>query len=462
MWALMNLRGRLKQLRLMLSTAGSVVVIRVGASLLMLANYSLVALLLSPGELGILFLVMSFGQTLSAITTLGFPEALIKVAADSEVDPGISVMRSAKKAVLTIALVFGLTFIAATALPVDPLFEMFWQGASLSHAGIMVWGNMVGNCLTLLVSQLLLAAHCRKSAVLVFYAAGPLGLAFVLATANLLGVSLDLHQIIVALALSLSIVALFGASTLAFFIPARWWQGSSVSISHLFKLGLPMMGTRVGGMVDSWSPVWIAGMFLSSATAAAVGASTRLLIGLLSLAQVVSFVSRPMVATLVALGEKQTLRAYFRATATVLGCYMGLVSVASWLAGHSIMQLLFGSEYYGSGLILAILSIGYCAPCIFGNIDVSLMLGGQQKSVFWINSCSTAMLMAGMVVGIQVGGIHWGVAIFSVFSVGKFFILAAVARNVYGFWSIPTVSMRLLSRGLKVLTESRFHMSGGK
>lgn len=433
----------------------SAVAIRVGASLLMLANYACLAVLLPPADLGIVFIVMGFGQTLAAVVTLGLPDGLIKIAAQAESDPAICVLGTAGKALLAIGLIWVALLAAIAALPVDRLLHQFWRNASLPHAALLVWAGMVGHSLTLFVSQLLLSAHKRGTAVFVFYASGPFGLSAFLLLGHASGTVWPLLDIVVAFTASLTLFALAGAGVLGMSMPGRWRRGRAAGLSHLLRLGLPMMGTRLVGMIEAWGPVWITGLLLSSAAAAAVGAALRLLAGLLSLTQVVSFLSRPIVATLVARGDRRLLLAYSRFIATLLGCSMALISAVTWIDGHWIMQLFFGPEYHAAGWILAIFSVGYSAQWLVGNIDLALMMGGQHRQLFWVNASGTAILLAAMALGIAAAGVHGAAIAFSACMFAKFFLLAAMARQTYGFWSVPTASRAHLARGFGLLTRPR-------
>jgi O-antigen/teichoic acid export membrane protein len=231
---------------------------------------------------------------------------------------------------------------------------------------------------------------------------------------------------------------------------------------RLLQLGLPMMGSRAVGMLEAWAPVWISGLMVSSTAAAAVGAALRVIAGILSVTGVVSFVSRPIVATLIARGERRLLLAYCRFIATLLGSSMVLMSALAWIEGDLIMRLFFGPQYAAAGLLLAIFSAGYCAQWLVGNIDLALMMGGQHRQLFLVNAAGTAVLVAALAAGTAAAGVHGGAAMFTAYSFAKFLLLAALARKAYGFWSLPTASWPHLARGLELLVHPRPAASPGR
>jgi O-antigen/teichoic acid export membrane protein len=434
-----------------ISSAGSPLFIRIGASLLMLGNYAFLALALTPRELGNVFIVTGLGQALATIVTLGLPDAVLKTSAEAEAGANHSVLATTWKALVAIGLLY-LLILALLMSPLSQSAALLQAEASVPHAALLTWFVMLGHGLSLSISQLLLAAQKRDVSVFVYYGSGPVGLSAGLLLGHAIGVAWTATDVVIILGAALTLISLAAAARLWRRIPNFWRQGDAVNFSRLLKLGMPMMGTRLVGLLEAWGPIWIVGLLVSSAAAAAVGVAIRFLAGLLSLTQVVSFISRPIVAGIVARGDRETLISYSRFIATLLGCSMALLSLTMWVEGHTILKFFFGAEYYAAGWILAIFSVGYSAQWLVGNIDLALMMGGHHRRLFVVNALGAVLLFAGMAVGTLAGGVHATAVVFSLYSFVKFFLLAAIARKTYGFWSVPTASRVHLSRGFDLLT----------
>lgn len=182
----------------------------------------------------------------------------------------------------------------------------------------------------------------------------------------------------------------------------------------LLTPSLPILATTLIAMLLDALALWLLGATTQdSAQLALYGTAHRLtrLVGMPLL--VVNAVLPPVVARLSARGDRTTLTATLRMTATLSASVSLVVAVVLIAFGEPIASTLFGDYYGQAALLIAILTLGQAVVVVSGSCGMALLLTGHQGVHLRINVLTLVTLtLAGAVLAHTHGAL--GIALASV------------------------------------------------
>ena len=340
---------------------------------------AMLARLLSPAEMGVYFLVITWVAIAALLAQLGLGSAIIKLLGEALSRQDAGAARGAIRAILTWALA-GAVFMATityTAPGRWAAIAMFNSPSMLALLGVTAAIVALTSLQNLAAETLRGFGDIPKASI-----AGGLLTAAVFALALLYYTVMYEHSTLRAV-----LWANAFALTLATAVGGYWLSRAyrdlrghrPVPPVGLVNLAAPLLVVNVGGFVLMQADLWILGMYKSQAEVAVYGAASRLAGTLWMLTTVVLAVLAPIIAQKCAHNEKSELQRVLRAAATA-SALAALPVVAAFAAfPKGILTLVYGSFYATGAPILAILALGLFVNILLGIRGYVLMMTGHQR-----------------------------------------------------------------------------------
>lgn len=410
-----------------------------------LAISAMLARLLSPEEMGVYFLVITWVSIAALVAQLGLGHAVIKLLGDaiSAHDPGAArgVVRAVIKLGLFGALTMGaLTYTEPGRWATQALFAAPLMVPVLGATAVMVvltglqnlfaetirgFGNVprasiVGGFSTAVVFALLLAfyalQHGRSS----------------------LGLILWMNVV------SLAVSTVFGAYWIARALSAMAREPVKRP-ANLIGLTAPMLVINVSSFILMQADLWILGMFKPQSDIAVYGAASRLAGTLLMISAVATAVLAPLIAQKCARGDMRSLQHVLRAAATTSALAALPVVAAFAVFPAEFLSVIYGAYYAQGASVLAFLAIGHFINIVLGMRGYVLLMTGRERSLMRIMVVNSLVNVLACLLAARYGSLtSVAVAAMSANVVG-YCLEAWLVRKTVGIWTffsmraIPTV-----------------------
>lgn len=208
-----------------------------------------------------------------------------------------------------------------------------------------------------------------------------------------------------------------------------------VSCRELLAHSWPLCFSSVMMAVISYADVWVIGAFKGESEVALYGAAAKLVqLSGMTLA-IANAVVPPLIAELNIQDKKQQLERILRMTAFVTLIPTAVLVIVFVLFGGQVLSLVYGENYMGGGLLLAILSLGQLINVATGSCGLVLTMTGHRATIMNITLLSAIVVIVGSLLTVQAYG---GLGVAIVISLGG--VMQNVAMLIYarkhsGIWT---------------------------
>lgn len=364
---------------------------RVAVALASLAINALLARLLSPDEMGVYFIAITWVAIAALIAQLGLGHAVIRLLGEALNRSDGGAARGTVASVMRLGMVGAiamgaLTYTAPGHWAAENLFRSPLMTAVLGATALVVFLTSLQN----LFAEILRGFHDIPRATL----AG--GMFASLAFAALLGLQMVLDgQTTLRFALWSNVIALLVSVLFGGYwvIRALAPLPRAKSVSHSALLGLtgPMLLITVCSLLLMQADLWILGMFRPQTEVAIYGAASRLAATLWMINGILAAVLPPLIARQCARNEIPALQRLMRAAATASALAALPIVAAFAVFPSEILGLIYGTYYAQGAAVLAFLSIGWFANIFLGMRGYVLLMSGHERSLMRIMLVSAGL-----------------------------------------------------------------------
>jgi O-antigen/teichoic acid export membrane protein len=324
-------------------------------------------------QVGSYYLLYGLVTTTYFATGLGLPDGLIKVVAHAR---AIGEESGTRALVLRAGFVSLALNIAVAVICVI----IFWFHLP-AHLLLFTGGWWFAYGILFFCSQVLVALRQTGWGAFFYYPASSIGL-FITSVPYLL---LAAHPNIAGTLWWTMLGAAFCAVAALIIMTVYLWRlpsgGQAGSLAPVFRLGFSICVTRVLQTALYWIPVWGVGFWLGAAAGASMATASRLNSAAAAVMAAIRFTIRPHIVENAALGNWNRIASQSSKVATIATAALLPVIAATFLAGHWIIGLVFGSVYASSSVLVLILLIGTLGECVGGPVDEILKMTGRADTV---------------------------------------------------------------------------------
>lgn len=424
---------------------------RVGLAVTGLTVNALIARLLSPDDVGVYFLIVSGLAMTVVISTLGLPQAVVRIAAEAlgagKPAEAAGAIRFAMRAGCGLAVLLGLM----TGVLGNVVVNAF-AGPALAPVAMALIGLWItAKTAECLVAESFRSMHDIRLATLHNLLLGNFILVFLLAALwRRGGASLN---IVLALSVSATVVATVIGCWLLQRRLKTMGEPVSPRSKMVFHIAAPMLVTGIMLIVISQADLWIVAWFLPADQVAVYGAAIRLVQLVMVPMLIVNAVLPSFVASLYREGRLVELEQVIRVAAAV-GCVpmVGILIVLS-LAAAPLLELIYGPHYRDGAQALVLVSAGQVVNGLVGASAVVLMMTGHQFAMMCISIACGALLIVGSLLLVKSHGMA-GVAAVTGLSIALHGVVSLL-------WVKRTTGMWTYCGGLRSIRQVRATLSAG-
>lgn len=356
---------------------------------------ALLARLLSPGDLGVFFLLFSLSTFAGLLARFGLNQTVVRLVSEALAlkQPGRA--KSALTKILVIcAFGAGVTFLTIVS-PIGAWFasDVLRSEALTDHLWILaLWA-------VALTFQTPIAEAFRgfKRLGLSSWFSGAVPLVALTSIIGLYWVKTDEHarlsiDLIITIALGTYVSAVLFAFVILFIIWRKLPGGLTYRYFEILKMSIPIYIINIVGALTAQYSLWVVSAIGTDEEVALFGAASKLVQLVLMPLVVVNMVVSPWMVTLYAQKNRTRLTYLLRQTATLAAIPSFTLLIAFILLGEQILSFIYGSAYGAAQAVLAILCIGYFFNAWSGSCGNLLMMSGNERPAMII-SVSTAILL---------------------------------------------------------------------
>lgn len=360
---------------------------RLLAILLSSFNGLLLARLLSPGELGVYFLITSVTIALTTLGLLGLPQAIVKMISESIGVYQESRAKDAIKKAILISLVgaivaSGLLLLGGGRFIAKIIFD------SVLMATLLPWMALLTAFLMFqrIASQIFRGLHDIRNASIFGGVLANTAFFLVLFVFLISGKRPSLKLILVLYSGLLLINAL--VSFWLIFRKVTDWggKGDTYSYHEVVSLTAPLWVVSLTALLAENVDLWLVGALLTEQDAGFYGAAMKLALFVDAPLVVINGVIPPIVGEMYAKGYRQSMEQILRVGATMASLPAFALLLLIFIAPSSLLGLAFGPEFqtYENALVLIILSLGKFFSVFVGSAGISLIMSGYQGKMMRI------------------------------------------------------------------------------
>lgn len=404
-----------------------------------LAINAMLARLLSPEEMGVYFIVITWVAIAALLAQLGLSTAVIKLlgAALGRNDLG------AARGVIRAAI--GWALLGAAVMSVVTYAQPGrWAAIALFDAPAMLWVLGATAVIVALTSLQNLVAETLRGFGDIPKATATGGLITSIVFVTVLAVYMVSYgRASLQLVMWGNAVALLAAMALGAYWLIRAYKSVSIEpakpATGLASLAAPMLLISICSFVLMQADLWILGMYQPQAQVALYGAASRLAGTLWMISAVVTAVLAPVVARKCARGETRDVEKLLRAAATA-SALAALPLVAAFAVFSSeILALIYGPYYAQGAPVLAFLSVGLFTNILLGMRGYVLLMTGHEHALMRVMLMSAALNIVGCSIAARYGSLGW-VAVAAVgANLFSYLLEVWLVRKTTGIWTFFSV-----------------------
>lgn len=350
---------------------------------------------LDRDDAGRYFVVMGFVLATYFVAGAGLPDGLVRfvpaLAAANQTQQSGSLLRTGfKYSIATIpfgALTCGALVAAYSGFDITALLAAAWWA---SYGTIFV------------SAQVVVAAGKSNLGTAMFYSAANAGQT-VIAIPLIVALGLnDLDSVLLATVAGTSVPAV-GCLVIAF-LHQGLVSETREPLLEPWRQGATIASGRVVQACLIWCPVWIASLTLGPSEAALIGLASRLMSAVGAVIAAVRFSIRPKLARDAVLGNWKGIERHSSQIAFFTTLLALVAIVIAYLAGDTLVNLVFGSSYRGTGVLLALMLIGTVGESLGGPVDEVLRMAGNASEVLAMQIVALAVGFGAQLLAVRLGG----------------------------------------------------------
>lgn len=405
------------------------------------------ARLLSPEDVGVYFLALSFATAAAMAGRAGLEKTTLRAIAElvntgRTVEIPAEVARTFASAALTIGAVsMGIVLLA------DWLALTLWSAPDLAT---LRWA-LVG-WTAFLALEVLVAESFRGLGRLAEASFFGGALSRTLLWATLLGCLIASTDVSLGVAAGLTVAAGFVALAPAAARLIRvvrtlgGGEGGGTSRGGRRQEAFEFLLVNLTFFAVAQSGLWIVGAFHPEEEVALYGAALRLVLVVGLSGSIVNSVLPPFISELYFAGDRGRLEAMVRTVATLAGLPAAAVLILFIFGGGRVLGLAFGDFYAAAHGILAILAFSQLAAMLAGATGNMLIMTGHRRDLLWISLLGAAISIGGGVYAGPRFGVEAVAVAAATGGVVQQIILVITVRRRCGVWTFvgPAVAYRNL------------------
>lgn len=237
------------------------------------------------------------------------------------------------------------------------------------------------------------------------------------------------------------------AATLLVAVLGAWaWRNNTIAwrdeaVSHypfkeIWRSCKPLFVISLMSALQTWAPLLLLGIWVSSDEVGVFGAAMRLSILVSFLLVTLNNVIAPKFAELYATGDLTAMGQMARRAAAVLTLMVSPIFLLLFFFSSEVMQL-FGPGFSVGGGVLTILLLGQLVNVVTGSVGFMLMMSGNESAIRTIVVASTAVLLILMLLLTpEMGGVGAAVSV-SIALAGQNLLSVIVVYKKFGVVTIP-------------------------
>lgn len=431
----------------MWAIGGKVIVLPLG-----LLISALLARLLSPEDMGTYLFAQSIVLSGVVIAQLGLgPTAVRTIAAPLSIGDLALVGGNVRN-----LLYWGLAGAFVTAIIVNLLSNYIGIDSNIVF-WVSLW-IVVLACQKLL-AEILRGFHDIRSAALIGDASAGGLFSYIIAALLLLFVWYTVGEFQLIAALSITVMAGAAAILLAFTILIKTLRSLNIPKGkwrHDFSwkmlyAALPVLMHTIANQVQNQSGIWMLETFQSSSEVALYGVAARLVALITVPLSVVNSVISPIIPDLFWQGQTNKLEKILRGLTTLSTIPAVLVLFIFWIAGPSVMELLYGEFYRSASNLLIILTIGVVFNVMAGSSGLTLIMTGHQRTLMGISLFSGFITVLGVYFAANIFGTVGVAMVVSISLLFKNILMVVYTKRLVGIWThaSPRVDFKMLINNLR-------------
>lgn len=333
----------------------------------------LLARRLTQNDAGMYFQIFGLVTTTYFLFGLGFPDGIVKYIAEANIKKQFGGLRTILLKSLAITILTALFFTII-------IFFIFEDKVNNWLIVLTcLWWAAYG--IVFFSSQILVAAERPMLGAFFFYPLINIALFLTSVPYLIFSTSPTLEHTLELTVFGASLCAMIAAGFALSVYKTFPKIPGQITLKHVLKLGIQISVSRVLQTAIYWLPVWGAGYYYSSASAASMGTASRLNIAVAAVMAAIRFTARPGIAQNAVAGNWQVIKENSTKVATLATLVTVAAIIGNVLLGPLIISLIFGEAYRSASYLLTVFLIGTLAECIGGTVDEVLKMTGYAQIV---------------------------------------------------------------------------------
>lgn len=393
-----------------------VILNRVLVALTQVLSLAILTRLLSPGDMGVYFIISNFVVVASILVQMGLPTVVVKRSAESLESGDPDKVRAGIQACLLLGLaasgLFTILFMGGVG---KWLAEEVFSSPLFAAVLLPVCLWVVIQAVQRVVGEAFRGLHdMRLSAIFGGMFSGIASSLFLIAIALTKG-SCTLEQAILAFvwAVSLSFIT---ALVLLHRKTSLFSRFGASNIKPILQLAIPMLFTSLANIILTRADIWILGMYVDDADVALYGAAARIALLLGTPLLIATAILSGTIAQLNFREDKKRLQELVQLVPTVLAVPAFVMIALCVFLGDELLLLIYGSDYYRAAWpILNILAFGQLA-CLCAGVSIQvLIMTSSQVPVLLVTLFWTVFAIGASVMTVDSHGI---IGVATAFAIG--------------------------------------------
>ncbi|TFE00020.1 lipopolysaccharide biosynthesis protein [Jeotgalibacillus sp. R-1-5s-1] len=403
-------------------------------SIMTLVINATLARVLFTEELGLYFLIFNIALFGAYLSTLGFEQTIVKFIANNlaQNKPGnISyIVKIAFFGTLAGSMTVSVTYYFSADLIEKYVFNV--QGLSALTLVLVFW--MISNGFQVLIGEAFRGFQEIKLATVFGGLASTMIFISMLTLTSQLGwINISIQDVVI-----LWIISITGSNLIGFIILLKKLSiirsssnkdiALTVSLSKMVPVTLPLMVTALSYFFITQADIWIISIIGSPHDIAIYGAAAKLAILMSMPFIILNSVIQPIIASKFAAGKIKEFEKMLRVLTALAFVPAFLLFIIFLLLGENILRLIFGSEVYGSGvIILIILALKHLITIWSGTAANLLAMTGFQRKLMIVTILTGVASMSAA----SWAGLHYGST-----GVALGFLIPGVLSQLYIVYSV--------------------------
>ena len=402
-----------------------------GAGLAFVITF-LFAFMLKPEEFGLYSLAFTIVTILSVLSRFGLDQVVLKKVAihlKSKLNRANGYLLSATFLVLFTSCIITLSILFGSEYLANEVFSKPKFTGVISMFAVLI----IPMSLRYLIGESYKSYGYPVLASFLQSVVGPIAV-ILIALYFIIQSQLTLHNAVVSY--------VFGG-IISFFCILIFWKKvvpnngyDAVSVTSLFRQGLPMFLATSGSMVMAWSDILVLGVYATEADLGVYSAASRLVMILSLLLVAVASITAPKYAYHFKNGDLNSIKKIAKMSSITL---FSVVSVPAlfFIFYPELILTLFGKEYVAGSGILSLLAVAQYINVSFGSLGYLLTMTGRE-GVYRNIMLITAII--NIILSIMLMKIYGpiGVAFATVFSIILWNVWSMIeVKKHLGFWALP-------------------------